>query len=282
MSDTAEEVIDEQQDQNEEVEDQNEDNESSENGQEQSDELVVTIGDAPPASDEVDPEKAPGWIRELRQANRDKEKELRELKQKLAEKEAGAVQAHAEVPKPTLEGCEYDEEEYEKRFEAWTSQKRNKEQEQANRVASEKAAQEQWVAKLNAFEKEKSELKVSDYDDILEDVKSHFSEMQQGIIVNGADTPALTVYAIGKNHAEMKRLAAITDPVKFAFAIAKMETQVKTQNRKTPPAAEGKIRGTASTTNSLDNTLERLRAKAAETGDMSEVMKYKAKLRNKS
>lgn len=282
MSVQAEEVNDEQQDHDEVIEDQNEDSESSDEGQEESDELVVTIGDAPPASDEVDPEKAPGWIRELRQANRDKEKELRELKQKLADKETGANKDQVEVPKPTLEGCEYDEEVYEQKFEAWTAQKRKKEQEKADREASEKTAQEQWQERLNSYTKAKTVLKVSDYEEAESEVQSALSTAQQSIIIHGADNPALVVYALGKNPAEAKKLASITDPVKFAFAIAKMETQVKTQNRKTPPPAEGKMRGNASTTGSLDNTLERLRTKAAETGDMSEVMKYKAKLRAKS
>ena len=45
------------------------------------------------------------------------------------------------------------------------------------------------------------------------------------------------------------------------------------------PAPEGTVRGKGGGT--VDNTLEKLREKAARTGDMTEVVAYKRKLREK-
>jgi hypothetical protein len=99
--------------------------------------------------------------------------------------------------------------------------------------------------------------------------------MQQGMIVQGADNAALVVYALGKNPKKAKELASITDPVKFAFAVAKLETQLKISNRKAQTSPERKISGTGRPSGAVDSTLDRLRADAEKTGDYSKVFQYK-------
>ena len=88
------------------------------------DELVVSIGDAPPASEEEPEARAPEWVRELRKTKREQDRELRELRQKLADKEAAAKPVTPEVVKPTLEGCDYDAEAFDRKVEAWSEQQR--------------------------------------------------------------------------------------------------------------------------------------------------------------
>jgi hypothetical protein len=82
---------------------------------------------------------------------------------------------------------------------------------------------------------------------------------------------------MGKSPAKAKELAAITDPVKFTFAIAKLEAQLKVTPRKAPPAPEKQIRsiGGVPMSGAVDSTLERLRDEAAKTGDMTKVIAYK-------
>ena len=111
---------------------------------------------------------------------------------------------------------------------------------------------------LRVDTKAKSELKVSDFEDAEEVVASLFSVTQRGIIINGSDSHALMVYAIGKNPAKAKELAAITDPVKFCFAVAKMETQLKVTPRKLAPPPERRIGGTSGVGGSVDQNLEKL------------------------
>jgi len=49
--------------------------------------------------------------------------------------------------------------------------------------------------------------------------------VQQDIILQAAQNPALAVYALGKSKDKAKELASIKDPVKFAFALGKLENQ---------------------------------------------------------
>jgi len=70
--------------------------------------------------------------------------------------------------------------------------------------------------------------------------------------------------------------------VKLATAIGKLETQLKVSSKKSPPPPEKAIRGSGSGSGSVDSTLERLRAEAEKTGNMSKVIAYKQQLRKKS
>ncbi len=245
----------------------------------ESDEVTVSIGDASPASEEEEHKQAPEWVKELRKENREKSRKLRELEAKLAERDAKAESA-TNLPKPTLADCEYDPDLYEQKFLAWQQQETARKEAERKKADDEKAQVESWNEKVTAYNDAKAKLKVSDFEDAEAAVLHELSVTQQGIIVSGADNAALVNYALGKNPAKLKELASIKDPVKFAFAVAKLETQVKTSPRKAPPAPEGRVRtGNAAPSGAVDNTLERLREKAEKTGDMSEVIAYKAKLR---
>ena len=76
----------------------------------------------------------------------------------------------------------------------------------------------------------------------------------------------------GKKAAE---LATLTDPVKFAFAVAKLEKELKVTNRRAAPAPERIVQGTGRVSGAVDSTLERLRDEAARTGNMTKVLQYK-------
>ena len=90
------------------------------------------------------------------------------------------------------------------------------------------------------------------------------------------------MYALGKNPKKAKELAAINDPVKFAFAVAKLEAQLKVNPAKRPPAPERAVTGgSAPISGTTDSTLDRLRAEAERTGDMTKVIRYRQQLREK-
>ena len=122
---------------------------------------------------------------------------------------------------------------------------------------------------------------VDDFDGAEHVVQSTLSQLQQNMIVHAVDKPELVIYALGSNPAKAKELAAIKDPVRFAVAIGKLETQLKVQPRKQPPAPERHVRGTAGGA-TIDNTLERLEAEADRTGDRSKVIAYKREQRAKA
>jgi hypothetical protein len=239
-------------------------------------EVIVTIGDEP-APEPQDTAPAPEWVRELRRVNREREREIKELRDKLAAKEATQPPATDPGKKPTLEDHDYDTEAYEREITAWYERKRNADAEITRQLQAEQEQQKAWQAKLEGYGKAKAELRVPDYEEAEAVAQTTFSVPQQSIIVAGAENPALLIYAMGKSPAKAKELAAITDPVKFTFAIAKLEAQLKVTPRKAPPAPEKQIRsiGGVPMSGAVDSTLERLRDEAAKTGDMTKVIAYK-------
>ena len=258
--------------------------ETPETEQSADDEIVVTIGDESPTSEdeqEADGFKgpAPEWVKELRKSAREKEKKIRELEAKLNQ---GAETKPAPLGnKPKLDDFDYDAEQYEKALESWHERKREHEAEQAKVRQAEEAQQREWQAKLDAYESEKSKIKVRDYEDAEGIVQETLNQTQQGIILHGSDNAALLVYALGKNPKKAKEIAAITDPVKFAFAVAKLEKELKVTNRKAPPP-EKTVTGSGSISSAVTGSnLERLKEKARQTGDWSDYFAAKRKTESK-
>ena len=236
------------------------------------DEVVISIGEeSPPQDEEV---RAPAWVRELRKSNREKERKIRELEAKL-NTTATETKPVALVSKPTLESCDYDSDEYEQKLAAWYEHKREYDAAEANVAAQRDAEAKAWQDKLDSYAKAKASLKVRDYDEAEATALDTFDVTQQGIVLQGSDNPALLIYAIGKSTKRAKELAAITDPVKFAFAVAKLETQLKVTNRRASTTPERTITSGGRVSGSIDSQLERLRAEALKTGDLSKVMAYK-------
>ena len=240
------------------------------------DEDVVSINGEAPDPETEDDDRAPGWVRDLRKEYRNEKRRAKELEQKVERLERGNTPASQPIGlKPTLESTDYDTERYETELASWYEKKRTHDDQQNVVQSQQKAVQKEWEAKLESYHSSKADLKVKDYEFAEDVVQDNLSVMQQGMIVQGADNPALVVYALGKNPKKAKELASITDPVKFAFAVAKLETNLKVTTRKASSRPEKKISGTARPSGSVDNTLERLRTDAEKTGDYSKVFQYK-------
>lgn len=240
------------------------------------DEVVVSIGDEPAADEEEDDKRAPTWVRDLRLQNRENAKRLRQLEEENARlKGAAAPGATIVGEKPTLEGCDYDTEKFEQQLDAWKDRKRKAEDEQAQRQQAEQRARDEWQAKVDGYKKAAATLKVKDFADAEEAALSVLNQTQQGIIVSGADRAELVMYVLGKNPKKAKELASIADPVKFAFAVAKLETQLKVTARKSAPLPERTVRSTVpGATGIKDTELARLQAEADKSGDRSKVAAY--------
>ena len=97
-------------------------------------------------------------------------------------------------------------------------------------------------------------------------------------MIQGADDSALLIYALGKNPKKAKELAEITDPVDFAFKVAKLEAQLKVSSKKAPKPEKrvsgGKAGGLGG---NVERELERLRDKAMKSGDYTELRIFKKK-----
>lgn len=272
---------DEQQEQSQ-VEDEQQQSEGEGEQQQQegegdAEEVVVTIGEESPPPEDEEHAKAPEWVKELRKNHRDLVRENRELKAKLDGKPTENKPVEL-GPKPTLEDHDYDTEKFEQELAKWYDRKREVDEAAAKADAQQKEAQSAWQAKLDAYGKAKAELKVKDMEDAEAQATEVLNVTQQGIILQGAENPALVVYALGKNPKKAKELSSITDPVKFAFAVAKLETQLKVTNRKAAPPPEKTVAsGSAPKSGAVDSTLEKLRAEAEKTGDFSKVIAHRRK-----
>ena len=256
------------------------DNAKNEQVLDEADDVVVTIGEeAPPHEEHA---QAPEWVRELRKNQRELQRRNRELEEQLKTKAMTETKPVALGTKPALIDYDFDSEQYEIALENWYLQKGKVEEQELKAKADEKAQHDAWQTKLNAYSEAKTKLKVKDFEDAEDIAQEMFSPTQQGIILQGAENPALLIYALGKNPAKAKEIASIHDPVKYAFAIAKLETQLKVSQRKAPPPESTIIHGNGSISSSVDSTLERLRADAAKTGDYTKVVQYRQSKRSVS
>jgi hypothetical protein len=239
-------------------------------------EVIVSIGeDAPPPEE---PAHAPEWVRDLRKTNRELQRQNRELQTKL---QTTTTETKPVVlgPKPKLEDHDYDADKFEEALANWFGRKRQADEINAKQEAEVMNQQKAWQAKLDGYSKAKAELRVKDFEDAEATAQELFNVTQQGVMLQGADNPALVVYALGKNPKKAQELAAIKDPVKFAFAVAKLEKDLKVTNRKAAPPPERIVSGTGRVSGAVDSTLERLREEAARTGNMSKVVAYKRQKR---
>jgi hypothetical protein len=224
-------------------------------------ELQVSFGDDEPQEGD-DQQKAPDWVKKLRQDNRANAKRLKELEQENERlKGGGAPKLSA---KPTLESHDYDSDAYETALETWYEQKRKVDAEEDGRRKADEEANKAFQSKLEAYGKAKNELLAGDFDEAEAEILGSLSQIQQSILVKGADNPAMLVYALGKNSARLAELAAIKDPVEFAFKAAKMETSMKVQKRSVPPPEKTISGGRVS---SQSNKIDDLKSKAEKTGD---------------
>ena len=240
---------------------------------EDTEEVVVSIGEeAPPPEEQT---HAPEWVRELRKTNRELQRQNRELQSKLQTTAQTETKPVVLGVKPKLEDHDYDADKFEAALADWFERKRQADEASARQEAEVMNQQKAWKAKLDGYGKAKAELRVKDFEDAEAVAQELFNITQQGVMLQGADNPALVVYALGKNPKKAKELSDIKDPVKFAFAVAKLEKELKVTNRRAAPAPERIVSGTGRSSGAVDSTLERLREEAARTGNMTKVLQYK-------
>lgn len=241
---------------------------------------VVTIAGESPAPEEEE-KQAPEWVRNLRKNYRELQREKRELEERLKAVSPATEQSPVTPgKKPTLEDCDYDSDKFENELAGWFERKRQSEETEAKHRAKQQEEQQTWQKKLETYTQSKTGLKVSDFQDAEDTVLETLSVTQQGIILQGAQNPAVMVYALGKNPNKAKELAGITDPVQFAFAVAKLETQLSVQKKQAPPP-EKRINGNGSLGTS-NAQLDRLREEAARSGDFTKVIAFKKQLKTQS
>lgn len=284
--------------------DEVEEGSAEEPGDDEGGDLIVSLGDDGGASDDDaeaaieeslgdDQLKKSAFARmrieskDLKRQTRDQAQRLRELEAQLAtvKPAAGSVDVGKEPDPADYEMWEADQA---AKFKAdllgWTQRKAAADDQQRQRQQAEQEQNQRWQTRLADVDKAAAPLKNSQAAN--DAFAATFSPVQMGIILGGPDdakASAFLRHALGSNTAKAKELAKIQDPVKFAFAVAKLETQMKVTTRKTPPAPDTVVRsGGARGVVATENQLEKLRAEAQKTGDYSKVMAHKRALAEKA
>jgi len=237
-------------------------------------EIVVSIGNEEPEP-EPEAQKAPEWVKELRKQNREYQKRIRQLERNTQAPATQGETITAPPKKPTLADVDYDTGAYEAKLDQWYGAKAEYDRQAAEARRAQDAVKGAWDAKLANYNAAKAELKARDFEDAEAVIMDTLSVSQQGIILDGAEKPELVIYALGKNPKLAAELAAITNPIVFAGRVFRLEASLKVTSRKPSAQPEQLVSGNAPKSGSVDNTLERLRAEAERTGDLTKVMAYK-------
>lgn len=191
-------------------------------------EIPLTEGD----DDRVDGQPAPQWVKDLRKNNREKDKELRELRRQLEQIQTKPVeqqQPQSDVipPKPTLESCDYDEAAFEQAVTDWHENKSRVEQTKQQQQRQQQENIQKFQHRLEKHNERATKLPVKDYRETEEIVRRELPVIQQEILIHAADEGSeLIAYALGKNPQLRQRVAAETDPIRAAFLLGQISKQV--------------------------------------------------------
>ena len=237
------------------------------------DEITITIeGFEPEAVAEETPTNS---IRQMREAIKDRERQIRELKAKIPVEAAPEVKAD---PRPELKDYQWDEAAHGDAVVEWASR-------EATRKAEAKAQQDKAQAVQQQFEEKQTKARAagkalaSDFDNVETAVKDTLSPNQVALIYHAIPGAEQMIYAIGRNPKLMAELAAETDLALFTRRVAQLEGKIKVE-RKAPPAPEARIVGGGSASSTVSQSrIDAAEKMAEKTGDRSEVIRLKRLLK---
>jgi len=217
-------------------------------------------------------EDEPEGVRSLR-AELKRERAAR----KEAERRAGGGESDV-GEKPTLEGCDYDEDRYDRERDAWKERKRQAdeaadEQEQLGRAVSDDIAEAH-----RAYEQQRSGLRLAGYDAANDRVTAALPDVILNALNIAAGGKAAAVrFYLGTHEDELAKIKALnpkkaTDWFRAAGMIGAMAEKINVSRKPTTTPVErrpGATGGSSSGTRSLDTAL----ARASKTGNVNDIMR---------
>lgn len=282
-----EDLTDDTQEVEEQAQAEGQDGAEGDGGEDEEAELSITLGDDAP-EDEEDAEieaelgdKGKRALKRLREVAAEKAREAREAKAKLAAIEAERAGAQADAPKkPTLEGCGFDEAEYEKQMAAYVVAQAEAQKAQEAAAAEAKRNEEDYQQRFEKYGEAKKSLRVADFDEAEDTVRQALNVHQQAVIIRNAAKPEEVIYALGRSKKALAELAAIKDIDRFTYRLAKLEGEIKV-TKKTPPPVESRLRGGSAgsaVASNLEQQLEAAEKEAAQTGNRTKVLAIKKQM----
>lgn len=245
-------------------------------------EVVITIeGEEPEVDEADDPEveaelgdRGKRALKAAREAAKEASRKLREAEARAAALEAAHKPAEPEIKRPSLEECGFNEDVFAEKMTAYVAAQAKVKEQQAEEEARAKAAQDAYKAKLDRYNAERGKVGVDD--DVQARVVAALSPPQQTALMDAGRDPAKLVAALAKTPKVLAELAGIKEIHKFTYRLAEIEGKIQ-MTTKAPPPPETKLRGGTGTASVLTVAdLEKMRAKAEETGDYSDYFRAKA------
>lgn len=239
--------------------------------------------DAPGFDDDEDGEDDDGELpKRLRARINDQGHVIATLSRKLAETSAAARPTAIEVgERPTLEGCDYDEDRLRTETDAWIDRKiaASTTESAAPTTAEEEARQD-----VERYQASISKLTYADAGDVVGKAREALTPAQEFMISQASNEPGKLLYALGRHPEKLAELVRISNPAKFIVRVATLEANMKSgSNRRQAPQPERIPRGNAAArTGSVDQTEAKLEKEARRSGDRTELIKYRQKKAEKA
>lgn len=247
------------------------------------DEVVVSIGEPPPPKteeqdgdgdgDDIESRvKANAAFAKMRKEKREAEQKLAALQRQLdQQRPAPAALTLAKEPALEDDDVDYDQAKFRAKTIAWAKQKAEVDaaSAQAAKAATDKLSS--YMASMGKVKVGEASVSPKEAHDV---VISSFSVDQQNALLQYTDASHLVVLALGNNPDEATRLANITDPVKFAVALGRLEEKIKVTSMRKPSTSPEKSPTGGRSPAATDTTRARLEKKADDSGDYTELLAY--------
>lgn len=241
---------------------------------EEEEELDISFGDE--KEDEKQPESF--LVNDLRDRLRNVKKKYRKTLYELEQLQKPESTPAEPGPKPTLESCDYDSDQYESKLDQWHEKKRQSDQVKQQAAARKEKEDAEWQKIHKNYGERRQALKIKDFDNAEEEVIETLSIPKQNIILKYASKPEMIVYALGKNPAKLAEMAKM-DEFMFTKELGRLEDKLKVTKRKPKTQPEKTIKSTGTLSGTVDKTREKLREEAARTNNYTKLNEYNRRKR---
>lgn len=232
------------------------------------DEEEFYFGDEKLESPTSEEGKDPALVRHLRNTIKEKERELKELRnQSPSQQQRQAPTQAPRMPQLSDDGIDYDESVFQQRLSEWSEENAKYQTAQAQQQHAQQALQQLHQQKLQQYQERVKAVKVPNYQQAEKVVIEEVPEQIQAAIIHYAEKPEMVVIALARNPELRKQMAEATDPVALGRLIGTIESKAKTMPKpKSNAASTPEVKGN---NGAVLNSLEKLKEEAHKSGDWS-------------
>jgi hypothetical protein len=198
-------------------------------------------------------------------------------------KERSAPPLPQRTKKPDLwDDCEGDPDKWEAALLAWQDNERKVDAAEQARSTEEKTVAQSWQQELQAYRDAAVRLNKPDFASSEANVIAALTDAQQSTIIMAAKNSARFIDALGRSPIRLAQLAQITNPIKLAAEVARIEGG-RMMPRKDPPNIDTPARGNGRVSmEAPDAKLAKLEKDAERSGDRDAVRAYRRDMAKKA